>query len=267
MRLRNICSNIFGYFACFPFPFFFQKIINKIYVNMFSVDLSEHEPIHYYPTLNALFTRSLVKRRDYNKAHNVLIAPCDSKVIAQGIASNDRAMQIKGKTYQVSKLLGEKIEKKMNFINFYLSPQDYHRFHAPTDLYMHSIRYFSGYLYSVRESVLQSTDNIFAHNERVVIKAFDNYGNSIFFVAVGAMNVGKIIIYKEPKIHTNSKKPDIIYQYKEPILIKKGEEMGYFKMGSSIILFVDNCLIHENINKIRFGEDIGTFYTKELNDE
>ncbi|RAX56723.1 phosphatidylserine decarboxylase [Helicobacter monodelphidis] len=255
--MRCLLSNLFGYFANFTFFPCIQNIINKVYISIFKIDMHEFDPPSHYQSLNALFTRSLIHPRPFDKNPNILIAPSDSTIIAKGTTYHNIALQIKGKEYSVAKLLGEKLDTNLQYINFYLSPSDYHRFHAPTDMHILSVRYFSGNLLSVRPSILQKY-NVFTENERVVIKALDSFNQELYFVAVGAMNVGKILIYIEKCIHTNAKQGDAIYTYDKPIFIPKGQEIGHFKMGSSIVLFTA-ANINAELGKISFASSIGFF--------
>ena len=79
-------------------------------------------------------------------------------------------------------------------------------------------------------------------------------------MAVGALNVGSMVMHFEPKIQTNAKAHNICYTYRTPIAIKKGEELGMFKMGSTIVLFMEQLMPDVQINqKVKFAQDIGTY--------
>ncbi|MDE7217348.1 MAG: archaetidylserine decarboxylase, partial [Helicobacter sp.] len=207
---NRLFSRIIGIAAEWKLPAFLQQPINKAVVAIFKIDLSEHEPISHYASVNALFTRPFVRPRDVDMNPDSLIAPTDATLIASGIVRDNQALQIKGISYSVSALLAQSLEphelqsiEGMHFFNLYLSPRDYHRFHAPTDLRIVSIAYCDGNLSSVRPNVLRKSP-VFVSNERVILRALDSRGNPFYFVAVGAFNVGKILIYAEPKIHTNA---------------------------------------------------------------
>lgn len=240
----------------------------------FNISLSEFPPLESYKSLNELFTRGLRKMRDFDKSENIIISPSDSLVIESGKVAQGRALQIKGFSYEVAPLLGvsaRDLSPNLYYANLYLSPRDYHRYHAPCDMFVESIVHFTGKLLPVHKKSLVKNQNLFIHNERVVLNARMKNGAKLYFVAVGALNVGQIIFYVEPKLQESFSKKKREFFYKEPKFIRKGEELGMFKMGSTIVLFVEspksnidsgesNADLPQNIEifkqgeKIRFGE-------------
>ncbi len=82
----------------------------------------------------------------------------------------------------------------------------------------------------------------------------------VYFVAVGALNVGSMVMHFESRIQTNAKAHNISYTYSTPIVVKKGEELGMFKMGSTIVLFMEQMIADVNLNaQVKFAQDIGTY--------
>lgn len=257
-------SKIFGILADLELPICLQHFVNKAVVAILKIDLSEHEPPNHYASVNALFTRPLTRPRDVDMNVDSLIAPTDCKLIASGVVCNNQALQIKGISYAMSALLAQSLEphelssiEGMRFFNLYLAPRDYHRFHAPTDLRIVSIAYCDGNLCSVRPSILCKSP-VFVSNERVILRALDSCDQPLYFVAVGALNVGKILIYAEPRIHTNARRGATIYHYDKPISMQKAQELGQFKMGSSIVLLAKASCNIQNNTAVRFGQCIGT---------
>lgn len=252
-------SKIFGKFASHSFPKPMQKFINQSYVKLFGIDLSEFDEAQSYPSLNHLFTRELKKERKIDRAEAVWVSPSDSLVMQKGRVAHNMALQIKGMSYCVSEFLGEVIDEDYAYLNLYLSPKDYHRFHAPCDLEVLEVRYFGGELLSVNRSSLLKNHNLFIRNERVVVIARDQWGRRFFYVAVGALNVGQMILHFEPKLQCNARANEsIVYTYGQPIKIAKGSEMGMFKMGSTIVLFAQELDFEVEIGQsVRFGERIG----------
>lgn len=258
--MTNVISRAFGKFASHEFPSFFQNFVNRVYVNMFNIDLSDFDQPESYKTLNALFTRALKKPRDIDSNLNSIISPTDSLITEQANVDSNKALQIKGMEYSVKEFLGEELDSSFSYINLYLSPRDYHRYHAPCDLEVLEARYFSGVLLPVNEPSLKKNKDLFIKNERVVLKARDIKGNLFFYVAVGALNVGKMLVHFEPKINTNAGNGNAVYTYQTPIKIKKGEEIGMFLMGSTIVLFIKDVLLDSSSNsKVRFGDKIARF--------
>jgi len=140
MHITNKISNVFHKFATKEFPKSIQNFINNGYVNILGLDMREFETATSYKTLNKLFTRELKVQRqlDTNELH--FISPADSFVSESGNIKEETACQIKGMQYNVKELLTEEIVydnfqklKNGTFMNFYLSPKDYHRYHASFD--------------------------------------------------------------------------------------------------------------------------------------
>ncbi len=260
MYKSNIISRLFGRFAHAKLPKNVQYAVNRIYVKLFKIDLTEFESLDTYPTLNSLFTRSLkVKRKINTKAFN-LISPTDSLITEVGRVSDKKALQIKGKGYNVSELLGENIDfNKYSFLNLYLSPRDYHHYHAPCDLEILQARYFSGKLLPVNKPSLYKNDNLFVQNERVVLKMRLTYNQDIaYYVAVGALNVGKMQFLFDRSIQTNAKNGNRTIEYEKPIKLKAGDEIGYFEMGSTIVLIAKANFIVNINDYIKMGDEIAT---------
>ena len=137
MHITNLISLYFGKFAKKEFPRFIQKIINSSYVKLMGLDMREFKHSRYYKSLNDLFTRELILKREIDKSSDSIISPTDSLITECGRLRDIVALQIKGMEYSVEELLTfyctdnfEKI-KDGDFMNFYLSPKDYHRYHAP----------------------------------------------------------------------------------------------------------------------------------------
>lgn len=272
LRLSNRLSALFGKFANYAFPSFFQRIINSVYVRIFRIDLSEFAPAHTYPTLNALFTRSLRCVRDFDKNPNILISPSDSAIMEQGrIFMGDSrlsALQIKGMSYPIDEFLGENKQNlnaldsasPLSFINLYLSPSDYHHYHAPCDMQILQARYFGGVLLPVNPPSLKKNQHLFIQNERVVLVAEDLRAQRLYFVAIGALNVGKMIFHFEPKIQTNATpNARITYTYSSPIKVAKGEELGTFMMGSTIVLIGQGINLHlQASTKVAQGDSLAS---------
>lgn len=274
LNWSKIISLCFGSIANLRFPSTIQSFINAKYVAFFNISLSEFPPLESYKSLNELFTRGLRKMRDFDKSENIIISPSDSLVIESGKVAQGRALQIKGFSYEVAPLLGvsaRDLSPNLYYANLYLSPRDYHRYHAPCDMFVESIVHFMGKLLPVHKKSLVKNQNLFIHNERVVLGARMKNGAKLYFVAVGALNVGQIIFYVEPKLQESFSGKKQEFFYKEPKFIRKGEELGMFKMGSTIVLFVEspksnidsgesNADLPQNIEifkqgeKIRFGE-------------
>ncbi len=266
--VSNLISSLFGKFASTEFPKPVQNVINSAYVKIMELDMSEFEPPESYRSLNALFTRSLKKTRDFPKDKESVISPCDAFVTDMGEAKEDRVYQIKDFPYKIGEVLTSHIDTKSKekvyngeYINFYLSPKDYHRYHAPMDMKVLKAIHVPGALYPVNFAYLNRIVDLFIKNERVILECRDEKDRVFFMIFVGALNVGKMVFNFEERIYTNSDVKEIkVYEYDDPIVLKKGDEIGYFMMGSTIVMFFEKGMIDFSVTQgthIKFGDVIG----------
>ncbi|OPX27869.1 MAG: phosphatidylserine decarboxylase [Campylobacteraceae bacterium 4484_166] len=260
-HITNRISNIFDKFANKKFPKFIQNIINSSYVKLLALDMREFRPANSYETLNQLFTRELVEDRKFDQTNNTYISPADSFVSAQGEITKNISYQIKGMSYKLDELLTIDDDKLDGgrFMNFYLSPKDYHRYHSPYDFKLLKLIHITGKLYPVNFRYLNKKEDLFIQNERVVAVCETAKNQKFYMVFVGALNVGKMVFDVEPKIETNTQADGVfVYDYKN-LQIKKGDCMGYFKMGSTILLFWQKDMIKiENLEnkKVKFTDTV-----------
>lgn len=262
----NLLSRAFGRFAAHPFAQPFQSWINRAYVRMMKLDMREFDDPEAYASLTALFTRALKSPRSIDAAANAFISPCDALVSACGTIDAGLAMQIKGREYDINALLGEHVSDAAktalddgDYLNLYLSPRDYHRYHAPCDLQVLQAIHIPGKLYPVNIPALRNIPALFIENERVVLECLAE-GKRLFLVMVGALNVGKMQIAFEPLLQTNAKEAKgCSYPY-EALYLKKGEDFGCFEMGSTIVILSEKGLFARTVasgDTVRFGQSIG----------
>ena len=264
MHITNIISQYFGKFAKTEFPSFIQKFINNTYVKTLGLNMSEFRNPKFYKSLNDLFTRELAIPRQINEDENNFISPCDSLITQCGTLEKDLLFQIKGMEYSVEEMLTYNFAnnfdriKDGSYMNFYLSPKDYHRYHAPMDFKVNKLIHIPGKLYPVNIKYLNKQIDLFVENERVVLECINN-DKLFYMVFVGALNVGQMVFDFEPKIQTNTDIRDIqIYEYEDK-QIKKGDCLGYFKMGSTVVMVweKDFVEIEELLGKdVKFGSII-----------
>ncbi len=266
--LTNLISTLFGKFASHEFSPKVQGFINRSYVKLMKLDMSDFNEPDSYASLNALFTRALLVPRSFDTSKEVMISPCDSFITECGALEDFEALQIKGMAYDVRDFLTPHIDVKQfesieqgSYINFYLSPKDYHRYHVPVDMRVKRAIHVPGKLYPVNIPSLKKRLNLFIENERVVLEC-EHEGVPFYLVLVGALNVGKMVVHFEEAIETNSDARRIkTYDY-DDVVLKKGEELGYFKMGSTIIFIGPKEGFEMEIDaqkSVRFGQSIGRF--------
>lgn len=269
IKKRHITSAIsqgFGKFANKEFSPWFQKIVNQSYVGLMGLNMDEFENASSYKTLNALFTRKLKKDRVYSKDKNDFISPCDAFISECGILDKEYALQIKGMPYKVDEFIGDHFseDEKKNvyngtFLNFYLSPKDYHRYHISLDLKILKAVHIPGKFYPVNMPSLKKRLNLFIENERVVLHCETTTGKRFFMILVSALNVGVMQVNFEPKIQTNAiaTSPQ---EYKfDNLFLKKGEDFGCFEMGSTIIILAEKDLLDLKIqvgDNVKYGDTV-----------
>lgn len=261
--LSNLISQAFGRFASKRFSPSIQGWINRTYVKMMKLDMCEFHAPESYPTLNALFTRSLLTPRTFETSKEVMIAPCDAFITECGTVEDFKALQIKGMAYDVREFLTSHVTvdasiESGEYINFYLSPKDYHRYHVPLDMRVTKAIHVPGKLYPVNIPSLKKRLNLFIQNERVVLEC-EHDGVRFYLVLVGALNVGQMVVNFEPSIETNKDTTQIKVHEYETIALQKGEELGFFKMGSTVILIAPQGMLDVTIAAhmhVKFGQTI-----------
>ena len=205
------------------------------------LDLSESKQQHF-DSIHACFTRELrAGLRPIDTDPGVMSSPCDAIVGACGEIREGMVFQAKGFPYTLEDLLGieESIEQWRNgmFMTIRITSAMYHRFHAPADGSIQHIRYFSGDTWNVNPIALNRIEKLFCKNERAYLKMTTARGNHLIgLVPVAAVLVASIRIHGiDTLFHTR-------YQGKTEIACDinfgKGEELGWFEHGSTILMFV-----------------------------
>jgi len=262
----SLISGYFGRFASRKFPSPIQYIVNHGYVKLMGLDMRPFEKPESYKTLNALFTRAFKEPKKITATKNELVSGVDALITDFGTITEGRAYQIKGMAYDLDSLFGsyhKDVAKKVEggeFMNFYLSPKDYHRYHMPMNLKIHSITHIPGKLYPVNFPLLRNMKDLFIENERVVMECEDDKGRVQILVLVGALNVGKMVVTFEEGIQTNSEIREPRHYNYEALQLSKGELFGWFEMGSTILTFSEKGSIVSDVcinQKVSFGDVVG----------
>ena len=151
----------------------------------------------------------------------------------------------------------------LSYANIYLSPRDYHHYHAPCDLSVLQALYIPADLYSVAKKFLLKIPNLYAKNERVILKCKMRNGGILWMVFVGALNVGKMRFDFDARIQTNActSRAEALYEY-ENLNFKKGDHLGNFELGSTIVLVAQSEFLKFEISadtSVKFGQKIAEF--------
>ena len=199
----------------------------------------------HYKTFNEFFTRQLKPEvRQIAEGDDVLIQAVDGAVSQFGDIHQDSIFQAKGHNYSLTTLLGGKPElakpfKNGKFATIYLSPKDYHRIHMPVEGTLTDMVYVPGELFSVNPLTAENVPGLFARNERV-IAFFDTPVGKMAMVLVGATIVASIETVWSGTVTPPAGKNVQHWQYgsddEAAVKLEKGDEMGRFKLGSTIVV-------------------------------
>ncbi|GAA4725825.1 archaetidylserine decarboxylase [Brevibacillus fulvus] len=237
----------------------FSRLAIKRYIRHYQIDLSQVEkPVEQYRTLKEFFTRRLKpEARTIAPGNEVIVSPVDGTVSQLGDIDGGTLIQAKGKEYRVTELLGESPELAARFdggkfITIYLSPRDYHRIHMPIDGILKKYTYMPGRLYPVNQLGVEHVDRLFARNERLVTFIEAPPNRHVALVKVGALFVGSVkVLYNTATTNVKRGCPYSGEIAGQPAY-QKGQELGYFEFGSTVILLFEREQI-EWLPEIRVG--------------
>ena len=240
------------------------------FVKQYGVNMDEaaNPDVTSYATFNDFFTRPL---RDGARpiANTDFVCPVDGAISQLGAIDNDQIFQAKGHSFSTTALVGGDAAlaaqfQHGSFANLYLSPKDYHRLHMPCDGCLTRMIYVPGALFSVNPTTARGIPNLFARNERVVC-VFESPEHGTFVsVLVGATIVGSMATTWHGLVNPPRTGELREWRYDDQqIIIKKGEEMGRFLLGSTIVMLFKKDTIRFNPEwtaerPVRLGEVMGT---------
>ncbi|WP_396621577.1 archaetidylserine decarboxylase [Marinobacter sp. W-8] len=247
----------------------------KWFIGRYGVNMSEAAEPDFtaYPTFNAFFTRALKSgARTIDPDPSTLVSPVDGAISQIGQISTDRVFQAKGQSFSLTELLGgddERAEpfREGEFATIYLSPKDYHRIHMPMAGTLKEMVYVPGKLFSVNPVTAENVPNLFARNERVAC-LFDTEAGPMAMVLVGAMIVGSVETTWAGVVAPNSGKVTQ-WQYRgdDAVQFEKGQEMGRFRLGSTVVLVMPKGAVKWQPNQVaektvQLGEAFGKLHVE-----
>ena len=240
---QHLLSRLTGRFANATTPWLKHLLVTR-FIKRYGVDMSEavdSDPTSY-PTFNAFFTRALKPgARPVSSIADAIVSPADGVANAAGRITDDRVFQAKGKTFSLTALLGGSEDtawpfREGSFVTVYLAPKDYHRVHMPCAGTLRKMIYVPGKLFSVNQVTADSIDNLFARNERVIC-LFDTEAGPMAMVLVGAMIVAGVeTVWAGQVAPSRQGIHETAYDDQKPLHFEKGEEMGRFMLGSTVIV-------------------------------
>ena len=239
------------------------------FVRTYGVDISEAEnpDIASYNSFNDFFTRPL-KAGARPLAAADFVCPVDGAISQFGAIDDEHMVQAKGHRFTTTALVGGDTAlaaqfRDGSFANLYLSPKDYHRLHMPCDGKLTRMIYVPGALFSVNPTTARGVANLFARNERVVCVFESPEHGPFVMVLVGATIVGSMATVWHGVV--NAKRSGKVSEWTyddQDIVLKKGQEMGRFLLGSTIVMLFRRDTIVFNPawapeRSVRLGEVMG----------
>jgi phosphatidylserine decarboxylase len=226
-----------------------SKLIIPSFAKTFNINQSEmKKEIHEYKTLHDFFIRELKEdARTIHKEEHSLVSPVDGVLAHFGTITEDNSFHVKGQDYSLNEMVGteERADKYKNgtYLILYLSPRHYHRIHSPVDGTVTAQKIYGKKSYPVNEAGLKYGIRPLSKNYRVMTE-IDCDGKKVAVVKVGALNINTI---------------ETTHQSNE---LKKGDEVGYFSFGSTVVLLLEkgacNLLPELTANsEVTVGQKIG----------
>lgn len=248
-----------------------KDFLIKQFIKVFNINMHETlvSDISKYKTFNQFFTRELKPEvRSIVDGEKQIACPVDGTVSQVGKIKEGRIFQAKNFDFSLHELLGgdETLEKHFdngNFATLYLAPKDYHRVHMPLEGHLKKMILIPGQLFSVNRDTTHSVPQLFARNERVVC-VFESDAGEFAMILVGAMLVASIHTVWSGEVTPPHHKAITKWSYEDdPIQLNKGDEMGHFQYGSTVImLFPKDMMAWRDAMKeddvVQFGSEIGS---------
>ncbi len=244
----------------------------NLLIRCFGADMStaQCQQLNDYPDFNSFFTRRLnLKLRPIAEDKQTIVSPVDGAISQIGKIENTLLFQAKGFYFNTIDLLGGSADRAKPFASgyyatLYLAPKDYHRVHMPYAGTLREAIYIPGKLFSVNTLTTQHIPHLFSRNERLVC-LFDTDQGPMAVILVGAMLVSGIKTIWSDAIIASAKIKDVTPT--QPISLEKGEELGHFEMGSTVIvLFTANQMAWSRSalvdTDVKMGQALGSLHSQ-----
>ena len=265
---RNLFSRFCGFLANVRMPSLLLTPLIQLFSRIFGVDLTEAKlQVSDFHTFNEFFTRELLPdARPLDPDQNAILSPVDGFVGEFGNISTGLLIQAKGLDYRLADLLEDSERTRKydggKFITIYLAPQNYHRIHSMVGGEVSEFSYITGDLWTVGPLGVYHVPNLFARNERLTTY-FQTAKGECALVKVGATVVGRIRVSYHDQISNlhSAKAKQIVLE--TPFELERGEEVGLFELGSTVICLFPPGQIELNElqlgQSVNFGQAVGRF--------
>jgi phosphatidylserine decarboxylase len=248
-------------------PWFKNGLIRG-FLKLYAIDMAEaaeSDPLSY-GSFNEFFTRALKPgARSVAADPRAIACPVDGTISEAGRIDGEALLQAKGRRYTLTELLAGRAWARDfeggHFATIYLAPFNYHRVHMPICGQLRETVYVPGRLFSVNATTAAHVPNLFARNERV-LTLFDTAFGEVALIMVGALNVGSMATVWAGDI-TPAAKRAVTTLPPQHVALDKGQELGRFNMGSTIILLFQSDRAHWQAHvaagvAVKVGESLGS---------
>ena len=245
---------------------FLKRLLIGSFLRGYAVNMAEAEqPDPFaYRSFNDFFTRALRPgARPITESQDIIVSPVDGTLSQRGALDGQALLQAKGRCYSLTELLANDTEaveayRDGGFACIYLAPYNYHRIHMPCAARLRSTVYVPGDLFSVNAATVRALPRVFARNERVICD-FDTAFGRMAVILVGALFVGSMAT-----VHCGEVNPPPRRRKSPQALANgtgrefaKGEELGRFNMGSTVILLTQR-------DRVRWNSELATLAAVQL---
>ena len=230
-----------------------KNTLIKWFIHRYRIDLSEfqRDAIKDYSTFNDFFTREIKPElRPVKGSKHEVVSPVDGIVVAFGRIHGDSIVQLKNSHYSLKQLVNENEELTKEYLNgyfatIYLAPNNYHRVHMPLDGTLKNSKLIPGKIFPVNQKSLTKITNLYIKNQRL-LNVFDNSISPFILILVAALNVSSITTSWQSRLENNEKL----------IMLSKGEEMGQFNLGSTVLLLFPETSKLQWLDTLTVGENL-----------
>jgi len=259
---RRLATQFIGWFSQIE-----QPLVRDISIGLWrffsDLDLREAKSTQFR-SMHDCFTRELKDgARPVDRSADILVSPCDAIVGATGMIAGTDLYQIKGFPYTLEELLcdGELVEAHRDgrYVTLRLTSSMYHRFHAPHDCRVDQVTYISGDTWNVNPIALRRVEKLFCKNERALLRTqLTATGDPVTLVLVAAVLVASIrLTFLDVLLSLKHRGPNVLAC---DAAFSKGEEMGWFQHGSTVIVLAPRTFsLCDNVregNLIRVGQPL-----------
>jgi len=258
---QNYVSTFVGHLMHTRLPGPLRVLSIRIFAGLYKINVDEAEkPVNAYGSIGDFFIRKL-KPGVRPIAAGKILHPADAVINALGAIKQGKILQAKQKPYSVEKILGSFIRTTELadgfFVTYYLCPTDYHRVHSPVTGKILSAEHVPGRLWPVYQKSVDTIDELFGVNERIILTILTEEG-LVSLVFVGAMNVGRIELAFDAEFY--SQVPGLserrLKKYEQSILVSAGQELGLFRMGSTVVMFYPKSY-HSLVSPAQLQNNLG----------